>query len=199
MLSKKEMRRRIMKAAKKRFTHYGYGKTTMAELACDCDMSPGNLYRYFTGKILIAEALAIDVHKEIMAALRDVISKPGLSAAEKIKLFLHEELFITFKRIEASPHFFEMAQDIKKKNVALINQELKELRGLLIDILVEGNDNGELSIEDTALTAEMIQCATWKFRYPQLITKLSLEKLEEELNGVTSLILRGLGVTERVS
>ena len=41
-------------AAKKRFTHFGYGKTTMAEVAADCDMSPGNLYRFLrkTGFIL---------------------------------------------------------------------------------------------------------------------------------------------------
>lgn len=185
-----------MKAAKKRFTHYGYGKTTMAELACDCDMSPGNLYRYFSGKIRIAEALAIDVHKEIMTALRETISKPGLTHAEKIHRFLHEQLVNTYRRIEAHPHFFEMAQDIKSKNVELINQEMREVRDLLKEILASGKDDGELIIEDPDFAAEMIQSATIKFCYPQLISRLSLEKLERELKGVTALILRGLGVKE---
>jgi hypothetical protein len=48
---------KILDAAKRRFMHYGYSKTTMAELAVDCDMSPGNLYRYFAGKLDIAEAI----------------------------------------------------------------------------------------------------------------------------------------------
>ena len=41
-----------------RIKHYGYGKTTMAEIAADCDMSPGNIYRFFEAKIDIAEAMA---------------------------------------------------------------------------------------------------------------------------------------------
>ncbi|GAV21360.1 bacterial regulatory proteins, TetR family [Mariprofundus micogutta] len=37
---------RIVAAARQRFSHYGYGKTTMAEIASDCQMSVGNLYRF---------------------------------------------------------------------------------------------------------------------------------------------------------
>ena len=43
------IRGQIVAAAKKRFSHFGYAKTTMAEVAADCDMSPGNLYRFFPG------------------------------------------------------------------------------------------------------------------------------------------------------
>ena len=52
-----ETREKIIEAARERFTHYGYGKTTMAELARDCDMSSGNLYRFFPGKLDIAEEI----------------------------------------------------------------------------------------------------------------------------------------------
>ena len=40
--------------------------------------------------------------------------------------------------------------------------------------------------------AEMIQSATMKFRYPQLWSKLTLPKLERELEGVLKLIIDGL-------
>ncbi|MBT3172542.1 MAG: helix-turn-helix transcriptional regulator, partial [Rhodospirillaceae bacterium] len=40
----------ILQAATERFRHYGYRKTTMAEVARDCSMSAGNLYRYFESK-----------------------------------------------------------------------------------------------------------------------------------------------------
>ena len=51
MTAQDDTHQKIIAAAKRRFTHYGYTKTTMAELAVDCDMSPGNLYRYFAGKL----------------------------------------------------------------------------------------------------------------------------------------------------
>ena len=51
MSEKDAVRTQIVDAAKKRFSHFGYAKTTMAEVATDCAMSPGNLYRFFPGKL----------------------------------------------------------------------------------------------------------------------------------------------------
>ncbi|MFZ4071189.1 MAG: TetR/AcrR family transcriptional regulator, partial [Caulobacterales bacterium] len=58
MDEKVSTRERILHAAMMRIKHYGYGKTTMAEIASDCGMSPGNIYRFFEAKIDIAEAMA---------------------------------------------------------------------------------------------------------------------------------------------
>ena len=58
MDDKAPTRDRILHAAMARIKHYGYGKTTMAEIASDCCMSPGNIYRFFEAKIDIAEAMA---------------------------------------------------------------------------------------------------------------------------------------------
>ena len=45
-----DVRSQIIEAANARFKHYGYGKTTMAEIAADSGMSAANLYRYFKNK-----------------------------------------------------------------------------------------------------------------------------------------------------
>ena len=47
MKSRQEIAEQIIAAAEKRFFYYGFGKTTMAEIASDCDMSPANIYRFF--------------------------------------------------------------------------------------------------------------------------------------------------------
>jgi hypothetical protein len=56
----------------------------------------------------------------------------------------------------------------------------------------EAERRGEFVPEDKEFTAEMIQAATMKFRYPQLWSKLTLPKLERELEGVIALLLNGL-------
>jgi AcrR family transcriptional regulator len=78
MLCKNTVRGNILEAAKKRFLHYGYAKTTMAEIAGDCNMSPGNLYRYFPGKLDIAEAISQEAGEKTLAMLRDVVKQPGV-------------------------------------------------------------------------------------------------------------------------
>jgi hypothetical protein len=40
--------------------------------------------------------------------------------------------------------------------------------------------------------AEMMQAATMKFGVPQLFSKLTLPKLERELEGVLNLVLHGI-------
>ena len=59
-------------------------------------------------------------------------------------------------------------------------------------ILTEGNQNGEFDVEDIDFTAEMLQSAMMKFRYPQLWSNLKLPALEREFNGVARLLLVGL-------
>src|SRR3954471_6600649 len=92
MLCKNTVRGNILEAAKKRFLHYGYAKTTMAEVAADCSMSPGNLYRFFPGKLDIAEAIATEDYQKHLDHLRKVASNPKKTARERLHDFFFEEL-----------------------------------------------------------------------------------------------------------
>ena len=52
-------------------------------------------------------------------------------------------------------------------------------------------DNGIFATGDAEFIAEMLQAATVKFAIPQLISRLTLQKLEREFEGVMNLILHG--------
>jgi AcrR family transcriptional regulator len=51
-----DARLQILDAAHRRFSAYGFGKTTMAEIADDVGMSAANLYRYFENKLDLGAA-----------------------------------------------------------------------------------------------------------------------------------------------
>ena len=57
-LDSEATRNQILDAARQRFTHYGFGKTTMADIASDCSMSAVHVYRYFENKHDIGAAMA---------------------------------------------------------------------------------------------------------------------------------------------
>ena len=66
-------------------------------------------------------------------------------------------------------------------------------RKILVELMEDAEKRGEfLPPGDREDIAEMIQSATMKFRYPQLWSKLTLPKLERELDGVLNLMYRGL-------
>lgn len=192
-MSKDAVRDKIIHAAKCRFGHFGYGKTTMAEVAGDCEMSPGNLYRFFPGKLDIAEAIATEDYEKHLAHVREISLAPGRTCRQRLHDFLLEELRRTYTKLESDPRAYEMARVICNERPQFANWMLANERKILIDLLEEGERQGEIVLaEDKEETAEMIQAATMKFRYPQLWSKLTLPKLERELEGVLKLVVEGL-------
>lgn len=192
MAEKDAVREQIIQAAKKRFSHFGYAKTTMAEVAADCSMSPGNLYRFFPGKLDIAEAIATAEHEGHMGTMRGLSVADGKSVIERLREYFFEEMRYTYLMLEKNPRVYEMASVIAHERPQYANWMLANERKLLVELFDEAERNGEFRIDDKEFTAEMIQSATMKFRYPQLWSKLPLPKLERELDGVLKLLVNGL-------
>jgi AcrR family transcriptional regulator len=191
MQAKDAVRDQIVDAAKKRFSHFGYTKTTMAEVATDCAMSPGNLYRFFQGKLDIAEAIATEDYQNHLNHLRKLAGGSKVARA-RLHDLLFEELRRTYNKLEKDPRAYEMARVIAEERPQFANWMLANERTILVELLKDGQARGEFAIDDLELTAEMIQSATMKFRYPQLWSKLTLPKLERELEGVLKLVIDGL-------
>ena len=75
------------------------------------------------------------------------------------------------------------------------NEELAQERVYLVQLLEQGIAQGVFApMDNPHFIAEMMQAATMKYRYPQLWTRLTLPKLERELEGVMDIILAGLSV-----
>ncbi|HEY2444213.1 MAG TPA: TetR/AcrR family transcriptional regulator [Rhizomicrobium sp.] len=192
MAEKNSVRCQIVEAAKKRFSHFGYAKTTMAEVAADCSMSPGNLYRFFPGKLDIAESIATEDYERHLEALRKLALAPDRSARDRMRDLLFEELRRTYHKLEKDPRAYEMATVIAHERPQYANWMLATERKIMVQLFDEAEARGEFTIEDKETTAEMIQAATMKFRYPQLWSKLTLPKLERELDGVLKLLACGI-------
>ncbi|PWR22590.1 TetR/AcrR family transcriptional regulator [Zavarzinia aquatilis] len=187
-----EIKQAIIAAAMERLARYGYGKTTMAELASDCKMSAGNLYRYFMSKLDIAEEIARQSFIRTAERLREVVRRPNVPAVERLRSFLMEQMLITYQELEKDQHWIEMAEIVARERPHVANEGLARVRSLIAEILAMGNATGEFDIDDVNFTAEMIQSATFKFRYPQLFSGLTLDKLEREAVGVIDLLINGL-------
>lgn len=192
MAEKESVRELIVEAAKKRFSHFGYGKTTMAEVATDCSMSPGNLYRFFPGKLDIAEAIAREDYEKHLEVMRRIALAPAKDARQRLHDLLFEELRRTYHKLEKDPRALEMARVISQERPQFPNWMHEQERKVLVEMLEDAERRGEFHAEDKEFTAEMIQSATMKFRYPQLWTRLTLPKLERELEGVLHLLIYGL-------
>lgn len=183
----------ILKAASERILHYGYGKTTMSEIAADCGMSAGNIYRFFPSKIDIADAMSRKSSAEFFALYMGIAEDPKLSPVDKLKSLFRTRLDRTFMLFDSYPKLVELGEIIARERPAFLTEQLSQERQVMETIIAEGVASGDLSpVESAAFTAEVVQCATMRFRYPQVWSRLSLPELRHELEGVLALMLHGL-------
>ena len=112
-----------------------------------------------------------------------------------MRLFHHTALTKTFEKLDKDAKVLEIAEVLSSARPTFANEEMAQERVYLVQLLDQGVAEGDFApMENPNFIAEMMQSATMKFRYPQLWSRLTLPKLERELDGVMDIILAGLSV-----
>jgi AcrR family transcriptional regulator len=187
-----EIKALILEKAIDRFIRYGFGKTTMVEIARDCGMSAGNLYRYFESKFDIGVGVAQGYISNAEKILSDVVRHPGLKPAQRLEAFVLEKLKFMHSHIVEQPNVQDLVNNILDERWDLVELHREAQNALMSEILSEGNRTGEFKIADVAQAANAIYAMTTKYRLPHFFKNVTLEDLEQEVKSVVSLMIQGL-------
>lgn len=187
-----QIRARILAAAELRLRTYGYGKTTMAEIATDAGMSAANLYRYFDNKLDIGAALAQRCFGERFAALQAVVDRQDLNATQKLEAFVIENLRYTHTQFSEAPKVNELVEIIVAERSDLIATKVEKDLMLINTLLESGVQSGEFRINDMATTAQAVQHAIVKFSIPLFMCMYPLNEFERHARNLVSLLVTGL-------
>jgi len=187
-----EIKGLILEKAVERFIRYGFGKTTMVEIAKDCGMSAGNLYRYFESKFDIGVGVAQGYISKAEQTLSDVLQRPDLKPAQRLEAFVLEKLKFMHSHIVEQPNVQDLVNYILDERWDLVELHREVQNALMSEILSEGNRTGEFKVADVAQTANSIYAMTTKFRLPHFFRNITFEELEQEAKDVVALMIRGL-------
>jgi AcrR family transcriptional regulator len=182
----------ILEKAIDRFVRYGFGKTTMVEIARDCGMSAGNLYRYFESKFDIGVGVAQGYISEAEQILKGVLQRSDLTPAQRLEAFVLEKLRFMHSHIVEQPNVQDLVNYILDERWDLVERHRDVQNSFMSEILSEGNRTGEFKIADVAQSANTIYAMTTKFRLPHFIKNVTLEELEDEAKAVVALMVQGL-------
>ena len=193
MTQKKDTRDAILEAASERILHYGYAKTTMSEIARDCDMSAGNIYRFFPSKLDIAEAMARKFLAEIAQQYAAIVRDAALTPLERLRMLFLNDLRRTSAYLDRGAKILDVARVLRDERPNFQTEEMNQVRVQIAQVLIDGVKVGDFEPQDDPnFTALMLQHAMTRFSSPDLIQKTPIEQLEKEFEGVFSLICRGL-------
>lgn len=187
-------RETILEAAGARFRHYGFNKTTMAEIAKDCGMSAANIYRHFNGKNDIIAVLATDLLGRQETRLGEIVACKSSNYSEKLRKFFTESLVITRKYVTEQPKMKEMVDFICQERFDLVQLHRKIKQELITTILQEGTASGEFDIADNEMvrTAEAILDSTVMFHTPLFLDMYCAEDLQSSCDKILDLLLAAI-------
>lgn len=179
----------ILDAASRRFLHYGYAKTTMSEIAGDCNMSPGNLYRYFPSKLDIAEAFARRLRSDHLEELRRAAESPGLATAERLRAYFRKKLQLAYERYHDRPKAYELSQAILSERISFAGEWEAAEAAIIESILDRGAEAGDLVLPNRTRTARLLQDVFFRFASSAIYFEGDYKDLARELDEVMDLVL----------
>ncbi len=187
-----QIKAEILVAAEERFRSFGYGKTTMAEIATDVNMSAANLYRYFHNKQDIAAECAGQCMAGLSTLLENVVNLTNLDAMQRLHMFVQTEMRYNFEMMRDVPRLNELIENITTNYPNLIHEKNERTEHQIATILKQGVDDGDFQIEDIPLSASAVARATAMFSSPFFMQIYSMEEFEKMAVNVVNLIITGL-------
>jgi AcrR family transcriptional regulator len=190
-----EIRQQIATAAIQMFRQYGYGKTTVGDIAKACSMSPANIYRFYPSKDAIIEAIA----RDYMAGKQELaqeISRRPTSASARLEAFALEILASTRNEFIEDARLYEIVLMCIEKHRPIVEAHLQHMREIVAHVVQDGRDRGEFHIDSVEDVAGAVFDSMCKFHHPQMVAQHQEFPLAQEAATLIRLLCRGLRSTE---
>ena len=185
------VREQIVNAAFEHFGHYGYEKTTVAELAKSIGFSKAYIYKFFDSKQAIGEVICANRLETIMTAVLAAVADAP-SASEKLRRLFRalteagSELFFHDRKL------YDIAAVASREKWPSTERYAERLLKLIESILVEGRQAGEFErktpLDEATYAIYMVMCP---FINPVQL-QFNLETAPTAAVLLSSLILRSL-------
>lgn len=182
----------IIKAAGRHFSRNGYRKTSVADLAREIGVTPAYIYRFFESKQAIGEAICRKTLGIIDQRL-DAIAKRDTPASDRLravfKAYLEASMDLSFN--DRKLHETVIIALREKWPPLLAHHQ--HTAGVFGKILKDGREEGEFD-RKTALPelTRAVFAAVWSLSNPLVLEGADRADVRNDLNFLTSLILRGL-------
>ena len=188
-----DTRARIMDAAEALFRRLGFAKTAVADIASELKMSPANVYRFFSSKNAIIEAICQRCLAELEDRAWAVVRSRG-SAAERIErlvleiLSYHKENLLTEQRVN------DMVLAAIELSWGAIRAHKEHMRMVFESILREGVEAGEFEPINSRETSRLLMISLVHFCHPVLVAQYlqDQEDLEADARAAVRFLLRAI-------
>ena len=188
---RQENARRILVSAERLFRHYGYSKTTVADIARDLGMSPANIYRFFESKNEILQALCSRMLGTGHELALQIAALP-LSAEERLRRYVETEHRLTVETMMDAQKVHEMVVVAIEQNWDVIDRHIDRLTDVVQKIIEDGIAAGEFPQQDARVAARCFGASIALLSHPQLVAQCLCKENRASPQELTDFAIRAL-------
>jgi AcrR family transcriptional regulator len=181
----------ILEASEEVLRRYGPAKANVVDIARELGVSHGSVYRHFSSKAALRDAVAEHWLAEISAPLAEVAAEEG-PARERLRRWLDLLVESKQRRAREDPELFATYTQLAAEAREVIEGHVAALTSQLARIMVDGASRGEFEVADPETAASAVFDATSRFHNPANAAAWADPGISEAYESVRSLVLAGL-------
>lgn len=156
---------RILELAENHLRKFGPARFTVVAVADDLGMSHANIYRYFSSKAGLMEAVTAQWLKPIEAALRDIADSPD-PARDKLERMLSGLHRAYREKLQSDPYLFAVFAESVRASGGVARKHRNRIQAELRRVLEEGMASSAFAEDEHSRTLALIFDATHRFIHP---------------------------------
>lgn len=186
----KDIRKRILETAQAHLRRFGVKKMTVVEIARSLGMSHANIYRFFSGKSAIVDAL-MDEWLAKVEALLTPIAERAATAAERIEAVVLELHRKRTEKLRNDARFYEAFRSLISTRPEAMEKRDRKIFDVFRRLIADGVQAGEFPPLDCDEAAGALEDATGIFLHPLTIPAILNDLTEDRVRRVVRYLLAG--------
>ncbi|MFT4080702.1 TetR/AcrR family transcriptional regulator [Rhodomicrobium sp.] len=184
-------RDRILGEAERLFRHFGYSKTTVADIAHACGMSPANVYRFFGSKAEINEAICARIIATLHTSLRTIASASGAASA-RLTRFIEHLSDHTRNTLINDRKVHDMVVVAMDEQWDVIEPHLRFIDEMVAEIIASGIASGEFRAQDPDEAARRTVGAIMVCSHPVVVAQFGSNPRTPSASDMAAFVLSAL-------
>ena len=181
----------ILDTAEQVLRRYGPAKTTVVDVARALDVSHGSVYRHFSSKAALRDAVTQRWLDRVSAPLEEIVAGSG-SAEGRLRDWVRTLAATKQGIAREDPELFATFRRVTDEAGEVVEAHVDHLAAQVGRIVADGVASGELAAVDPEVAGRAVLQATALFHHPAHADEWGDPRLDDQLDAVLDLLLDGL-------
>ncbi len=176
-------RETILDVATGLFARYGFRKTSVADIIRDAGVARGTVYKYFSTKEDIFQAVIRREMQDMLCSVREEVEKES-TTRDRLRAAVLTHAAEIRKKVNVYRITMDVLSDVIPRTEMEAERLVEEALSIYVWILTEGVRAGEVAVDDVETTARSIILA-----FKGIFMMTATSQIEEGMTGVTDTLL----------